>query len=105
MLEGQEAINRPMYEQLLATDGFRRCPISKSGSERPEPAMIADFGMGAGWSSIAFAKAYPNVIVHGFDLDQASVDLAQSNAMAARVTDRVIFSTRDAGDPEHAGQV
>ena len=68
------------------------------------PARIADIGMGAGWSSIAFAKAYPNAIVDGFDLDEASVAWANQNARDEGVADRVTFHVRDAGDPALAGQ-
>ncbi len=60
--------------------------------------------MGLGWSSIAIARAYPNVRVDGFDLDEASVAAARANAEAAGVADRVRFHVRDAGDPDLAGQ-
>jgi 2-polyprenyl-3-methyl-5-hydroxy-6-metoxy-1,4-benzoquinol methylase len=59
--------------------------------------------MGLGWSSIAIAKAYPNVLVDGFDLDEYSVKAAQANAKTEGVADRVKFEARDAGDPELAG--
>jgi SAM-dependent methyltransferase len=60
--------------------------------------------MGAGWSSIAFARAYPNVVVDGFDLDDASVEAANENARREGVADRVRFHVRDAGDPALARQ-
>ncbi len=47
--------------------------------------------MGAGWSSIALAKAYPNLRVDGFDVDEPSVELARRNAESAGVADRVQF--------------
>ena len=34
------------------------------------PARVADIGCGAGWSSISIARAYPKVLVDGFDLDE-----------------------------------
>jgi 2-polyprenyl-3-methyl-5-hydroxy-6-metoxy-1,4-benzoquinol methylase len=49
------------------------------------------------------AQSYPRVFVDGFDLDDASVDLALGNAKAAGLADRVKFHVRDAGDPELAG--
>ncbi len=42
------------------------------------PARIADFGRGAGWSSIGMAQAYLNARVDGFDLDVPSIELAAS---------------------------
>src|SRR4051794_23706636 len=77
-----------IHEKLLSTAGAR----------------IADIGFGEGWSSIAFANAYPNVKVDGLELDEASVRAAQANADKAGVGDRVRFHMRDAADPELAGQ-
>ena len=67
------------------------------------PARVADIGMGYGWSSIAIAETFPNVLVDGFDLDPKSVEEATRNAIAAGVGDRVRFQIRDASDPELAG--
>jgi 2-polyprenyl-3-methyl-5-hydroxy-6-metoxy-1,4-benzoquinol methylase len=63
------------------------------------PAKVADIGCGAGWSSIAIARAYPNVRVDGFDVDGPSIELARRNAAAAGVADRVSFSVQDVTDP------
>ena len=49
------------------------------------------------------ARSYPKVVVDGFDLDEASIDLARGNATAAGLADRVTFHVRDAGGPELAG--
>ena len=67
------------------------------------PARVADIACGAGWSSIAIARAYPNVAVDGYDLDEASVELARENVAGTEVADRVTIHLRDAGDPELAG--
>jgi 23S rRNA G2445 N2-methylase RlmL len=50
------------------------------------------------------AQSYPTVFVDGFDLDDASITLARSNAQAAGLADRVTFTARDAGDPQLAGR-
>jgi 2-polyprenyl-3-methyl-5-hydroxy-6-metoxy-1,4-benzoquinol methylase len=68
------------------------------------PARVADFGCGVGWSSIGIARTYPDAIVHGFDLDAPSIELAKQNAREHGVADRVKFEVRDAGDPALAGQ-
>ncbi|CAN5588650.1 class I SAM-dependent methyltransferase [soil metagenome] len=104
LVEGQAGMNRPQFEHYLATDWMTQMPDIDERLRTGRPARIADIGMGAGWSSIAFAKAYPNALVHGFDLDQASVELATDNAAAEGVADRVMFQARDAGDADLAGQ-
>jgi len=66
---------------------------------RAQPrARIADVACGAGWSSIAFARAYPEVTVDGFDLDGPSIERARRNAAEAGVADRVSFQVRDAAE-------
>ena len=41
--------------------------------------------------------------VDGYDLDEASVELARANAAEYGVSDRVRFHVADAGDPRLAG--
>ena len=67
------------------------------------PARVADVACGAGWSSIAIARAYPKVRVDGLDIDEESVALASRNVAESEVADRVTVHMRDAGDPELAG--
>jgi ubiquinone/menaquinone biosynthesis C-methylase UbiE len=62
------------------------------------PARVADIGCGAGWSTIAIARAYPAVGVDGFDADPASVEAARQNAADAGVADRVRFHLADASE-------
>ena len=68
------------------------------------PARVADLGCGAGWASIAIARAYLKTTVDGFDLDVASVALASRNVAEAGVQDRVHIIQRDAADPALAGR-
>jgi len=71
---------------------------------RREPtARVADLGCGAGWSAIALARSFPLARVDGFDLDPASITMAEDNAVACRVADRVRFHVRDAADPALGG--
>lgn len=88
---GQAAINRPMF---LSEIGSTWVPAMPDVHERLSsgPARVADVGCGVGWSSIALAQAYPDVTVHGYDLDEASVREATEHAAAAGVSDRVQFS-------------
>jgi 2-polyprenyl-3-methyl-5-hydroxy-6-metoxy-1,4-benzoquinol methylase len=64
---------------------------------------VADIACGVGWASIALARAYPNAIVDGFDLDDSSIELARRYAVESGVADRVQFHVRDAADPAVAG--
>jgi 2-polyprenyl-3-methyl-5-hydroxy-6-metoxy-1,4-benzoquinol methylase len=50
------------------------------------------------------ARCYPKIQVHGYDLDEASVILAQNNIQAAGLSDRVQVFLKDAGDPALHGQ-
>jgi SAM-dependent methyltransferase len=95
--------NRPLFANLLGSEWL---PAIADVHERllaDPPARVADIACGAGWSSVAIARAYPNAIVDGYDLDEASVELARENVAGSEVADRVTVHLRDAGDPELAG--
>jgi SAM-dependent methyltransferase len=102
--EGIAGMNRPMFRNQLAAEWLPAMPDIHNRLSAATAAAVADIGCGAGWSSIAIAQAYPNVRVDGFDLDQASVELARANAAAAGVSNRVSFAVRDAADPTFAGR-
>jgi SAM-dependent methyltransferase len=53
---------------------------------------IADIGCGAGWSTIALARAYPSAAVLGVDVDEPSIEAATANAEATGVADRANFT-------------
>ena len=104
MVKGQEGINRTMFLQEL---GQAWLPAIADVHERlisDPPARVADVGCGAGWSAIGIAQSYPKVQVDGFDLDEASVEIAHANALEAGLTERVHFHVRDAADPQLAGR-
>lgn len=92
--ESQADANRPWYELRLA-DALAGVPSVHDPLSAPG-AAIADVGCGAGWSSIALAKAYPGATIHGFDIDAPSVAMATANATAQGVSDRVTFTAGDA---------
>lgn len=102
--EGQAGINRAMFLRQLGTEWLPAVPDVHARLTAGPPARIADLGCGAGWSSIGMAQSYPNVLVDGFDLDDASIELARANAQAAGLAGRVTFGARDAGDPQLAGR-
>ncbi len=94
--ESQADMNRPWYERGLAPV-LAGIPAVDAALRAPG-ARIADLGCGAGWSSIALARAYPTATVDGFDIDAASVETATANAKAAELSDRVRFTVVDAAD-------
>jgi SAM-dependent methyltransferase len=102
--EGQGDMNRVSFVNLLATEWLPALPDVHARLQGDPPARVADVACGTGWSSIAIARAYPKVVVHGLDLDKASIELAQKNAADAKLTDRVIFEVRDAADPGLGGR-
>lgn len=104
LIEGQAAINRAMLLQLLGGEWLPAVPAVHARLQASPPARVADFGCGAGWAAIGIAKAYPDTLVDGFDLDPGSIGLANENAAAHGVADRVKFQVRDAGDPSLSGR-
>jgi SAM-dependent methyltransferase len=90
-------INRPMYANQLGSEWLPALPDVHARLCAEPPARVADVGCGTGWSTIALARAYPKARVEGFDLDDASIAEARSNAEAAGVAERVQFTHADAG--------
>ena len=73
-------------------------------SSSATPARVADVACGAGFSTLAIAAGLSeHAIVDGFDLDEASIELAQANLAESGLQDRVSFAVRDAADPRLAG--
>jgi len=102
MREAQADVNRPPFQQLLGRQYFRHVPDVFERLSRG-PSIVADLGCGAGWSSIGIAQAFPQAVVHGYDVDSPTVELARRNASEAGVTDRVTFEVVDATDPTLSG--
>ena len=97
MSEGQEWGNRPTYITALA-DWL--ASVGDLHERLSAGARVADVGCGGGWSSIAIARAYPEVSVDGFDLDVPAIERARRNAEAEGLSGRVRFH---AVDPAEAG--
>jgi 2-polyprenyl-3-methyl-5-hydroxy-6-metoxy-1,4-benzoquinol methylase len=97
------AINRPMFLNLLAS-WVAAVPDVDARLQADPPARVADVGCGEGWSSIALARAYPNIEVHGLDLDDGSIAQARQNLSGTAEADRVRFEVRNAADPRLSGR-
>jgi len=93
MRESQADMNRPFFDNDLAGifAGLGRVHelLTKPG------ARVADVGCGAGWSTLALARAYPRATFRGFDIDLPSIDTAVQNTSEAGLGDRVTFSSDD----------
>ena len=101
--DAQSDVNRPLYANLLGSEWLPSIEDVHVRLLADPPARVADVACGGGWSSICIARAYPKVTVDGYDLDAASVELANKNLAGSDVADRVTIQRRDAGDPELAG--
>ncbi len=97
--QAQEGFNRSLFLQLLGTETLPAIPDVDARLRADPPAKVVDIGTGAGWGAIAIAKAYPKVLVDGFDFDQAVIDTARRNAAEAKVADRVRFEVHHADSP------
>lgn len=101
MRESQADMNRPWFRYQLA-DALAKVAEVDEVLRRPG-ARIADIGCGAGWSSLALATAYPESIVEGWDIDAPSIELANGNAAADGLAERVSFTVADASSLGAAG--
>jgi SAM-dependent methyltransferase len=88
-LEAIALSNRPAFLAELADRWLPALPDVEQGLRTG--GRVADVGCGTGWSSIAFARAFPAVRVDGVDPDGASIAEARENARKAGVADRVTF--------------
>ena len=98
MIEAQGDFNRPWLVASLGTEYIPSIPDIHDRLQEPG-ARVADVACGVGWASISLARAYPNITVDGFDLDELSIEIASKNAEEAGVADRVRFEAKDAADP------
>jgi 2-polyprenyl-3-methyl-5-hydroxy-6-metoxy-1,4-benzoquinol methylase len=98
MRESEADMNRPGYLQLLATEWLGALPDVRERLLRAPAARVADVGCGGGWAAIGVARGFPLVQVDGYDLDEASVELARRNVSDAGLGDRVRVHRADIGD-------
>ena len=100
MIEAQGDFNRPWLVGSLGAELLPSIPRIHERLLADPPARVADVACGVGWASIAIARAYPDVRVDGFDLDESSIELARQNAREAGLSDRLTFQTRDVAQAE-----
>ncbi len=95
LVEGQSELNRPFFFGPFVTDVLPAIPEVDAVLRRPG-ARAAEIGFGGGWAAIAIAREY-GATVDGFDIDGPSVEMANANAAAEGVANRVAFHHVDAG--------
>ncbi len=101
--EGIGALNRPQFVNLL--EGWLAAIPEVDARLRAEPpARVADLACGTAWSSIAIARAYPEVSIDAIDEDAASIEAARRNVASVGLTERVRPIVHDASDPELSGR-
>ncbi len=98
-LEAQAGLNRPVYENLLGQEYLPSIPDVDARLRAEAPARVLDLACGAGWSSIAIARAYPLVRVDAVDSDPASIDRARELVAQAGLADRIHPRVADAATP------
>lgn len=101
---GQAGMNRNLFLYELGQSWLPSIPDVHERLSSGAPARIADIGCGLGWSSIGMARAYPNIQVDGYDLDEASVFGARQLVRDYGLEDRVTIHLHDASDPGFDGK-
>ena len=92
--DAQGDFNRPAFLHLLGREWLPRVP-GLADRLATAPARVAEIGCGEGWAAIAIAQAWPNVEVHGFDNDEASIAAARKHAAGAGINGRLRFEVVD----------
>jgi SAM-dependent methyltransferase len=98
--EGRAEFNRALFLNLLGSRWLPAIPEVDRRLRTGPPARVADVACGTGWSSIAMARAYPEITVDGFDVDPDVIAVAAANAVETGMTGRVRFAVVDAADPD-----
>jgi 2-polyprenyl-3-methyl-5-hydroxy-6-metoxy-1,4-benzoquinol methylase len=104
MRDGIGELNRNLFLQVIPGEYLPSLTELDARLRARSGARVADIGVGVGWSSIGIATAYPNVIVDGFDVDEASVAAAKANVWSAGLEGRINIEWRDVADPTLTGR-
>jgi 2-polyprenyl-3-methyl-5-hydroxy-6-metoxy-1,4-benzoquinol methylase len=99
----QAAFTRPVFVHHLTQNWLPALPDVQAKLDTAAKVRIAEVGCGEGLAAITIARAYTNAVVDGYDLDAASIAVAQQAAVDAGVADRARFELRDAADPTISG--
>lgn len=92
-VDGCPTSTRPWFEHRLGA-ALSGVPQVHDLLDRPG-ARILDVSCGAGWSTIALARAYPGARIVALDIDEPSIDTARRRARQAGVDGRVELRVAD----------
>jgi 2-polyprenyl-3-methyl-5-hydroxy-6-metoxy-1,4-benzoquinol methylase len=98
----QADITLPGYINSLTQEWVPQVPGLKEKLEAG--AKLAEIACGMGVAAVELAKAFPNITIDGYDLDETSVAQARRRAADAGLSDRVTFRVHDVRDPKLAGR-
>ncbi|HZN75207.1 MAG TPA: class I SAM-dependent methyltransferase [Micromonosporaceae bacterium] len=96
------AANRPQFANMIG-DWLGSIPDVLARLRATPPARVGDVACGTAQSSIAIARAFPEVTVYALDVDATSIERARANIGAARLDGRVRAVLHDASDPDMGG--
>ena len=99
----QAAFTRPVFVNHLTQNWLPALADVQAKLDAGEPVRIAEVGCGEGLAALTIAHTHPNAEIDGFDLDEASIAVANEHAAAAGLSDQVRFAVRDAADPTITG--
>ncbi|WP_406724099.1 methyltransferase domain-containing protein [Streptomyces sp. GD-15H] len=102
MRGGRRDLNRAVFRDHLPDWIVRHLPDVEARLHLPG-AAITDIGCGAGLSTLALARMFPQAEVHGVDRDDDALAEACENLTASGLGDRVRFSNQDAAESGLAG--
>ncbi len=96
------AANRPQFVHLIG-DWLGSIPEVDGRLRAAPPARVADVACGTAQSSMAIARAFPNVTVDALDVAATSIERARANVAAAGLTQQVRPKLHDASVPDLGG--
>ena len=99
---GQGLFNRAGFLGQLAETWVPGMPGVAELLGRPG-AVAFDLGCGVGWSTIALARAFPDLTAVGIDSDEASIMDARRNASSSDLAGRVRFEVARSDAPAAPG--
>lgn len=99
----QAAFTRPVFVNHLTQTWLPALPDVQAKLTKGDRVRIAEIGCGEGLAAITIARAYSNVEIDGYDLDEASIGVARKSAADAGLGDRVRFHVQDAADASVEG--
>lgn len=87
-IEGQEGFNRAAFAHLLGSEWLPAIPSVHERLGAPGTRLV-DVACGGARSSIAIARAYPELAIDAVDNDPMSIDLARRNVRDAGLEQRI----------------